>query len=153
MGEEEIQRVIVDTYALMAMVFGELTPKAENIMYSIYRGEVTGIVPETVAYEYAIQWYRGRIPALKNIDEVKAFLKTYFVIRELEFEDYVKAAEIKVMGDKLLGESGDEDLVQRRLSLIDSTILITALSEKCPILTGDKDLTYVALKLGLHVLW
>jgi len=153
MGEEEIQRVIVDTYALMAMVFGELTPKAENIMYSIYRGEATGIVPETVAYEYAIQWYRGRIPALKNIDEVEAFLKTYFIVKKLEFKDYIKAAEIKVIGDKFLSESGDSELMQRRLSLVDSTILAVALSEKYPILTGDKDLAYVAWKLGLNTIW
>jgi len=152
MGGEKNRKVVVDTYALMAMVFGELSSKAENIMCSIYKGEVTGIVPETVAYEYTIQWYKGRIPALKNIDEVKAFLKTYFIVRKLEFEDYIKAAEIKVMGDKLLAESGDENLMQRRLSLVDSTVLTVALSEKCPILTGDRDLTYVALKLGLHVI-
>ena len=153
MGGEEIKKVVVDTYALMAMIFRELSPIAKKIMHSIYRGKIIGIIPETVAYEFAIQWYRGRILVLENIDEVKTFLKAYFVLKKLNFEDYVKAAEIKVKGDKFLSEAEEEKLRYRRLSLIDSTLIVTALNEACPILTGDEDLSYVASKMGLDVLW
>gem|GEM_PF-6347998 len=32
--------VVVDTYTLMAMVFGELSRRAEEVMLAIYRGEL-----------------------------------------------------------------------------------------------------------------
>ncbi|HDD63861.1 MAG TPA: type II toxin-antitoxin system VapC family toxin [Thermoprotei archaeon] len=154
MGEEEAAgKVVVDTYAIMAMVFDELTPIAKKIMLSIYEGRIFGVIPETVAYEFILQWYKGRIPSLKSIDEAKAFLKAYFTLRKLDFEDYVKAAEIKVKGDMFLSQSEDEDLRYRRLSLVDATIITTALKEKTPILTGDKDIFYVASKLGINIIW
>jgi len=31
---------VVDTYTLMAMVFGELSRRAEEVMLAIYRGEL-----------------------------------------------------------------------------------------------------------------
>jgi len=61
--------VVVDTYALMAMVFGELSRRAEEVMLAIYRGETRGVIPPPVAYEFALQWCKGRIPGLKSLDE------------------------------------------------------------------------------------
>lgn len=49
-------------------------------------GSIEGVVPVTVAYEYIIHWLRSRIPALKNLD----------------LEDFIEAARIKVGGDVLL---------------------------------------------------
>ena len=60
---------MVDTYTLMAMVFGELSRRAEEVMLAIYRGETRGVIPPPVAYEFALQWCKGRIPGLKSLDE------------------------------------------------------------------------------------
>ena len=46
-----------------------------------------------------------------------------------------------------------EELRRRRLSIVDSTIIALALREKLPILTGDKDLRYVAGKMGVKTIW
>ena len=46
-----------------------------------------------------------------------------------------------------------EELRKRRLSIVDSTVIALALREKLPILTGDKDLRYVAEKIGVKTIW
>jgi len=151
--EEKIKEVIVDTYTLIAIVYDEVGSEARKILEEIRRRIVKGIVPNTVAYEYAVHWFKGRIPALKNIDEVKTYLREYFNVINLDFEDYIKAAEIKVRGDELLKKAKIEELRRRRLSIVDSTIIALALREKLPILTGDKDLRYVAGKMGIKTMW
>mgnify|MGYP000710487279 CR=1 FL=1 len=150
---EEAGEVVVDTYALMAMVFGELSDTAEDILLGIHDGRIKGIIPSTVGYEFTLQWLRGRVPGLHSIGEVEAFLHAYFVVTNLTLEDFVEIARIKVEGDKLLVSSGDEELASRRLSLVDSSVILTATKFNAPIVTGDRDLTYVAEKLGLKVLW
>jgi len=149
----EAGEVVVDTYALMAMVFGELTSTAEEVLLRIRGGRVKGIVPTTVGYEFTLQWLRGRVPGLRSIGEVEAFLRAYFVVANLTLEDFVEIARIKAEGDRLLASSGDEKLASRRLSLVDSSVILTATKLNAPIVTGDKDLAYVAEKLGLKVLW
>ena len=151
--EEKTRKVIVDTYTLIAIVYDEVGSEARKILEEIRRRIVKGIVPNTVAYEYTVHWLKGRIPALKNIDEVKTYLREYFNVINLDFEDYIKAAEIKVRGDELLKKAKIEELRRRRLSIVDSTIIALALREKLPILTGDKDLRYVAGKMGVKTMW
>jgi len=151
--EEKIKKVIVDTYTLIAIVYDEVGSGARKILEEIRKRIVKGIVPNTVAYEYTVHWLKGRIPALKNIDEVKTYLREYFNVINLDFEDYIKAAEIKVRGDELLKKAKIEELRRRRLSIVDSTIIALALREKLPILTGDKDLRYVAGKMGVKTIW
>ena len=150
----EITRtVIIDTYALLAMAYGELSRTASEILQGVRQGSVRGIVPITVVYEYLVHWYRGRIPALRTIEEALSFLTTYFKIESLTLHDYVKAAEIKHKGDEMLRNASEPALRARRLSIVDSTVIACALRLKAPILTGDGDLAYVASGLGVKVLW
>jgi predicted nucleic acid-binding protein len=151
--EEKLEKIIIDTYALMAIVYDEVSDKAREILESIRRGEIKGLIPVTVVYEYVIHWLRGRIIAFKNIDEVITYLKTYFRIINLDVEDYVRAAQIKVLGEEYLRSSNIEELKSRSLSFTDSTILALAEKLEIPILTNDKDLCYVALKMGVKTLW
>jgi predicted nucleic acid-binding protein len=94
---------------------------------------------------------RGRIPVFKSIEEFKTFITKYFKIAELRLEDYIEAARIKVEGDAMLKES--TELRNRSLSLIDSTIIWLAIKMKMPIITGDKDLAYVAKRKNVEVVW
>jgi predicted nucleic acid-binding protein len=151
--EKEPRRVVVDTYTLLAIVYDEVGGGARRILEGVRRGRVEGLVPVTVAYEYVVHWLRGRIPALKSIDEVVTYLKSYFKIVTLDFYDYIEAARIKVDGDRMLREAEDESLRTRRLSIVDSTVITVARKEKAPIVSGDKDLAYVARRKGIEVIW
>ena len=153
MEEEEFGEVVVDTYTLLAIAYDEVGVKARRILEAIRLGRVRGLIPVTVVYEYVIHWLRGRIPALKNIDEVETYLKTYFKIIDLGYQDYVRAAEIKVRGDELLRGSRDEKLRYRRLSFVDSTIIAVAIRRKAPIVSGDRDLAYVASRYNAAIIW
>jgi len=113
--------VIVDTYTLLAMAFGELSDVATQTLQSVRSGRIVGVVPITVAYEYLVHWYRGRIPALRAPEEALTFLTTYFRIESLSLADWVKAAEVKHAGDNMLREARDPTLRTRRLSIVDST--------------------------------
>ncbi|UNQ73906.1 type II toxin-antitoxin system VapC family toxin [Infirmifilum sp. NZ] len=150
---EEVREVIVDTYALLAMVFDEVGARARDILEEIRWGRVKGLLPVTVAYEYVLHWLRGRIPAFKSSIEVLTYLRSYFKVVNLSLEEYVQAARVKVRGDALLERAEDESLRSRRLSIVDSTVIALALGRKVPILTGDRDLAYVALKEGVEVIW
>ncbi|BEP17343.1 PIN domain-containing protein [Pyrofollis japonicus] len=151
--EEKPRKVVVDTYALLSMAYGELTERASDVLKDIRKGIVEGIIPVTVAYEYTIHWYRGRIPVLRTLSEVVTFLTVYFRIEMLGLMDWLRAAEIKSQGDKMLQNAEDPGLRSRRLSIVDSTIVALAQRLRAPILTGDKDLAYVAKALGLQVVW
>ncbi|WP_252896814.1 hypothetical protein [Metallosphaera hakonensis] len=63
--------MVVDTYAMLSMGFGELTKNAEEVMLRIRRRELEGLVPSTVAFEFTVHWLRGRIPSLTSINEVR----------------------------------------------------------------------------------
>ena len=123
------------------------------MLSDIHRGRVRGVIPATVAYEYVVHWLRGRIPGLKSIDEVIAYLKSYFEVEALEFDDYLEAARIKVKGDEMLRKAKDEVLRSRKLSIVDSTVIALARREKAPIVSGDRDLVYVAAKEEIETIW
>ncbi|RLG42697.1 MAG: PIN domain nuclease [Thermoproteota archaeon] len=150
---ERVERVIVDTYALMAAVFGELPPRARQVLIGIREGRVEGLVPPTVPYEFAVHWLRGRIPGLTSLAEVMAFFSAYFSVIDFSLEDYVASAELKVKGDEMLSSSGDSRMSGRRLSLVDASVIRAALRERAPVVTGDADLSHVAAKLGIAVIW
>ncbi len=151
--EEPRKVVVVDTYALLAMAYRELGVDAVRLLQGVGRGRVKGLIPVTVVYEYVVHWLRGRIPVLESMEEVLTFLTKYFTVTELSLKDWVESARIKHRGDKLLRASSDPLLRARRLSLVDSTIIVTAMRHKAPIITGDRDLSYVASSLGLRVIW
>jgi len=71
---EEVKEVIVDTYALLAIVFDEVSARARDVLEGIRWGRVKGLLPVTVAYEYVLHWLRGRIPAFKSSSEVLTYL-------------------------------------------------------------------------------
>ncbi len=153
METEKPRKVVIDTYTLLAIVYDEVGENARKILDGVRRGRIEGLIPVTVAYEYIVHWLRGRIPALKNLDEVVTYLKSYFKVETLEFNDYLEAAKVKARGDRMLREAGDKTLKSRRLSIVDSTIIAFAHKKKAPIVTGDKDLAYVATKEGIEVIW
>lgn len=152
-AERGLREVIVDTYALLAIAYDEVGNVARKVLENVRRRCIRGLIPGTVAMEYTIHWYRGRIPALKNIDEVRTYLTNYFTVVELDLETYLEAAKIKVRGDEILKKAEDARLRERRLSIVDSTVIALAKRKRAPILTGDRDLTYVATSMGLEVLW
>jgi len=139
----------LNTYALLAMAFGELTEKAKRALLDVRYRKKEGILPSTVAYEFFLQWLRGRIP-FKSDSEVRGFLLGYFTVVNFSTEDYIEMAKLKYEGDKMLRQSMFKD---RRLSLVDASILLVSLREKAPIVSGDDDLGYVASKMGIKILW
>jgi predicted nucleic acid-binding protein len=144
-----MERVVIDTYALMAMIFGELTEKAERALLDVRYRRKEGILPSTVAYEFFLQWLRGRIP-FKSDSEVKGFLLGYFRVVNFKAEDYIEMAKLKYEGDRILQQSNFKD---NRLSLVDASILLVSLREEAPIVSGDDDLRYVASMMGIEILW
>jgi len=105
-----------------------------------------------VAYEFALQWCKGKIPGLKSLDEVEAFLKAYFTPHRMGLEDYVQAALVKAKGDELLAAAPDPDSRGRRLSLTDAAIIVTARRRRASVATGDRVLMYVASHTGVKVI-
>lgn len=94
---------------------------------------------------------RGRIPALRSVEELKTFTTRYFRVVELKLDDYLESARVKVEGDEALKESSE--LRGRALSIVDSAIIWLALRLGAPIVTGDEDLSYVARRKGVAVIW
>lgn len=153
METKNFGEVVVDTYALLAIVYDEVGARARSVLEGIRRGRIRGLVPVTVAYEYMVHWLRGRIPALRTLDEVSTYLRSYFKVVELSFEDYAEAARVKIEGDSMLSKAEDRELRSRRLSIVDSTVIALALRRRAPIVSGDRDLAYVATKIGAEVIW
>lgn len=151
-GSGEVGEVIVDTYALLAIVYDEVGDEARDTLLRIREGKVKGLAPSTVAYEYMIH-SKGRVPALRSVSEVITYLTTYITVTELSMDDWVRAAEVKVSGDSELRKASSGKLKHRALSMEDSKVIAAALREKAPILTGDKGLTYVAEVLGIRIIW
>lgn len=50
-------------------------------------------------------------------------------------------------------KASDPRLRKRTLSLADATTIALALKYNAPVLTGDIDLSYVAERLGVEVIW
>jgi len=142
---ERLRRVVVDTYTLIAVAYDEVGERIRDVLNGIRRGRIEGLIPITVVYEYVVHWRRGRIPALRSLDEVVTYLRSYFRVEPLGLDDYIEAAKIKVRGD--------EALRGRRLGIVDSTVIALARRVRAPILPGDRDLTYVATEAGIEVIW
>ncbi len=85
--------------------------------------------------------------------ELLEFVSTYFRVVTLDPELAASSARIKVVGDRLLRESGDQSLSGRRLSAADAATIAIAKRLGIPVLSGDKDLTYVTEQLGIKVIW
>ena len=60
-----------------------MAEKARKVLEEIRRGRIEGLIPITVVYEYVVHWIRGRIPALKSLDEVVTYIKSYFRVEPL----------------------------------------------------------------------
>ena len=110
-----VRRVVIDTYALMAIVFDEVSERARDVLMKIKNGDVKGLIPITVAYEYAVHWFKGRIPGLRDTEELIAYLQQYFEVVELSIEDYAKAAGVKARADDILRSSQDPNLSKKEL--------------------------------------
>jgi hypothetical protein len=48
--EEDVKEVVIDTYAILAMAYGELGERAEEIMLRIRRGEMTPPRPRRAGF-------------------------------------------------------------------------------------------------------
>ena len=84
-------------------------------------------------------------------EELLTFISSYFKVYRLSESLTAKAAGVKVRGDEMLSSSSS--LRHRRLSACDSLTIAIALEEGIPIVSGDKDLSYVAERLGVKVVW
>jgi len=150
---KKLRHILVDTYALIAAATDTTTPVAEKVFESIKLGKVIGVIHYAIAFEFIVQWAKGRIPAFKTRNEVTDFLKIFFQWRQLTYREVMEAARIKVEGDKLLRKAAHPELKGRKLSLTDATSISLAMIEDLPILTGDRDLTYVAKHMGVDIIW
>ncbi len=148
----EARAVVVDTYALIADLTGQATPKATEILEGVRLGNITGILHYLIIYELSYHWRRGRLP-FRDEEELLDFIDTYFTVKALDSVIAVKASEIKLLGDRLLAKAGDSRLRRRKLSVADATTIAVARVENAPIVTGDADLSYVARSLGIDVIW
>jgi len=147
----EIRAIIVDTYAIMADLTGQATPTAIKTLDSIRTGRVEGLIHYLIVYELAYHWRKRRLP-FRSEEELLEFVNTYFNIMDLSPKIAVEASKVKVIGDRLL-QSTDERFKRRNLSIADATTIALAARLKVPIITGDVDLTYVARKTGVKVVW
>ena len=147
----EIRAIIVDTYAIMADLTGQATPTAIKTLDSIRTGRVEGLIHYLIVYELAYHWRKRRLP-FRSEEELLEFVNTYFNIMDLSPKIAVEASKVKVIGDRLL-QSTDERFKRRKLSIADATTIALAARLKVPIITGDVDLTYVARKTGVEVVW
>ncbi|MEB2837134.1 MAG: PIN domain-containing protein [Desulfurococcales archaeon] len=100
----------------------------------------------------ACHWRRGRLPFASEEEQLE-FVETYFIVEPLEANVALEASEVKVLSDRLLASSGDPSLKRRRLSAADATTIALARRLGAPIVTGDTDLSYVARRLKVDVIW
>jgi len=150
--DETAKLAIVDTYAIMADLTGQATERATRMLDSIRVRRMKGILHYLIVYELAYHWRRGRLP-FRDERELLEFVETYFSIVDLDAEMAVKASQAKMIGDQILKSSDREELRRRKLSTCDATSIMLAARLKAPIVTGDADLTYVAQKMGIQVIW
>ncbi len=148
----KVKAVIVDTYALIADLTGRATFEAIKVLDSIRVGRMKGLIHYLIIYELTYHWRKGRLP-FRNEDELKEFIDTYFNIIDLSLDDIIEASKIKIIGDKILKEAREVRLKRRKLSVADAITIALAIKYKVPIVTGDNDLTYVAEKMGIKVIW
>jgi len=149
---EEIDAVIVDTYAIVADLTEQATQKAVRILEGVRTGNVRGVLHYHIVYELSYHWRKGRLPFASE-EELLEFINTYFTYKNIGVETALEASKIKIVGDNLLATSDDPHLRKRKLSIADATTIALAKQEGTPIVTGDIDLSYVAKKLGVEIIW
>jgi len=149
---KKTRSIIIDTYALIADLVGEIPLKARRILDQVRIGEVRGLIHDLIIYELSYHWRKGRLP-FKDEEELIEFIATYFSTVDLTIEDLVKASYIKIVGDNILREASEPLLKRRKLSISDALCIVLALKYKVPIVTGDKDLSYVARHLEVETIW
>lgn len=130
-----------------------LTPIAMKSLLEIKAGRIKGIIHYLVVYETLYHWRKGRLPGFKSEDEVKDYLREAFLNVELTHEVADEASRIKVNGDEMLSKAKDASLLPRRLSSCDATTIALGKLYGIPIISGDKDLTYVAKKFNIRIIW
>ena len=146
------KKIIVDAYAVIADLLGQVPSAAFERLEDLRKGRVTGVIHYLTIFELAYHWRRGRLPFRDEL-ELLDFVSTYFRIAPLTPELAIASAKIKVVGDKFLREAEDRSLTGRRLSVADATTIAIAQMWKAPIISGDRDLTYVARRMGIEVVW
>ncbi len=149
---EETRRVLVDTYAIIADLTGQVTPKARQLLEEIRLGVAEGVLHYLIIYELFYHWRRGRLP-FRDEEELLDFVNSYFIVKALDTTIAIKASEVKLLGDRLLVAASNPRLRRRRLSVADATTIAIAKVENMPIVTGDIDLSYVAKNLGVSIIW
>ena len=115
-------------------------------------GEATGIVHYLIVYELAYFWRRTGL-IFDSLERIEEFVEVYFKVIELNCKLALEAAEIKIKGDELLKRAAEPTLRKRKLSSADATTLALALNLDAHLVTGDKDLGYVAERMGVKVVW
>ena len=145
--------MLVDTYAILAAATDSLTPTAVKSLLEIKAGRVKGVIHYLVTYEVLYHWRKGRLPGFKSEGEVKDYLSEAFLNIELTREIADEASKIKVDGDELLSKAEDASLRLRKLSSCDATTIALGKLYGKPIISGDKDLTYVAKKFNVEIMW
>jgi predicted nucleic acid-binding protein len=148
-----LKDVLVDTYALLAAATGGLTPAARSVFSEIRKGREKGLIHALIVYETLYHWRRGRLPLFENEDELFKYLTSVFGVVKFSEGTARKAAEVKAAGDEMLKRAPDPSLRARRLSACDAFTIAVALDRALPVLSGDKDLVYVASGLGVRVVW
>jgi predicted nucleic acid-binding protein len=151
-GKTRGKTLVIDTYAIIADLTGNISPKARRALDLVRIGEADGIIHFLLIYELAYFWRKTGL-VFKNLAEVEEFLKTYFKIVELTPGLAIEASGVKAEGDSILRKSDDSSLYSRRLSVADAVTLTIAMKLGAQIVTGDKDLTYVAQHMGVNVIW
>ncbi len=149
---QEAKTVVIDTYAIMADLTGQAPRSATRVLERVRIGATRGIIHYLIIYELAYHTLRGRLP-FRDMEELKEFVDTYFYVASLDPLTATEAAKIKAMGDGILRDSNASGLSRRRLSVADATTIALALSYRVPIVTGDRDLSYVARKMGVDIVW
>lgn len=145
--------VLVDTYAILAAATGDLSPPAQAVFSDLRRGVVRGVVHVLIVYEVLYHWRRGRLPGFEDESELFKYLTLAFRLVGFTEKSVRKAAEVKAVGDDLLRRAPDPSLRARRLSACDAFTIAVAIDKALPALSGDRDLAYVAGKLGVEVIW
>ncbi len=150
--EEYVKELIVDTYAIIADLTGNISPVASKSLDLVRIGEAIGIIHYLIIYELTYFWEKTGL-AFKSSDEIKEFIETYFKVAELDTDLALEAVKVKVEGDRLLREANEPKLRKRQLSIADATTLALALRLNVPMITGDEDLKYVANRMRIRVIW
>jgi len=144
--------LVVDTYAIIADLTGSAPPAARRALESVRLGDATGVVHCLIVYELAYFWKRTGL-IFRDLEEVREFIETYFKVVELIAELALEAAKVKVEGDELLRKASEPSLRARRLSAADATTLALSLKLGAQLVTGDRDLMYVAQRMRVNVIW